>query len=118
MNNYTSITKLIEGIKVWILLGYPCNVDGYPSKYCNYTSKKKFGRFPHSPWPTPRDKFFNSDLKTQKILLIIKDVEFDFRMCCILVLFPFLKIIDVQFTNFRFLNFRFFDFQNYRYLCY
>ena len=23
----------IEGIKVWILLGYPSNILGYPSKY-------------------------------------------------------------------------------------
>ena len=33
----------IEGKKVWILLGYP-------SKYCNFTYKKKLGRFPHSPF--------------------------------------------------------------------
>ena len=37
----------------------------------------------------------------------IKDVEFDFRMGCILVLFPFLWIINVQFTNFGFLKFWF-----------
>ena len=37
----------------------------------------------------------------------IKDVEFDFRMGCILVLFPFLWIINVQFTNFEFLKFWF-----------
>ena len=42
---------------------------------------------------------------SQKILLNIKDVEFDFRMGCILALFPFLSIINMQFTNFRFLNF-------------
>ena len=29
----------IEGIKVWILLGYPSNLLGYPSKYCNYTPR-------------------------------------------------------------------------------
>ena len=23
----------IEGIKVWLLLGYPSNILGYPSKY-------------------------------------------------------------------------------------
>ena len=34
----------IEGIKVWIMLGYPSNILGCPSKYCNYTSKKKFGQ--------------------------------------------------------------------------
>ena len=52
---------------------------------------------------------------SQKILLIIKDVEFDFRMGCILVLFPFLWIINVQCTNFWFLNFQFFYLQNKRY---
>ena len=59
----------IEGIKVWILLGYPCNVLGYPSKYCNYTSKSKLGRFSHSPKPPHPsvDNFFNSDL-TKNIL--------------------------------------------------
>ena len=39
--------ELIEGIKVWILPGYTSNILGYPSKYCNYTSKKKLGGFPH-----------------------------------------------------------------------
>ena len=34
------------------------------------------------------------------LLLNIKDVEFNFRMGCILVLFQFLWIINVQFTNF------------------
>ena len=29
---------------------------GYPNKYCNYTSKKKLGGFPHSP---PVDNFLN-----------------------------------------------------------
>ena len=42
---------------------------------------------------------------SQKILLNIKDVEFDFRMGCILVLFLFLWIIKVQFTNFGFFYF-------------
>ena len=53
INNYTSRTKFNKGTKVWILLGYPCNVLGYPSKYCNYTSNKKLGRFSHSPRPPP-----------------------------------------------------------------
>ena len=35
----------IEGIKVWLLLGYP-------SKFWNYTPKKQFGWFPHSPRPS------------------------------------------------------------------
>ena len=49
INNYTSRTN--KGIKVWILLGYTSNILGYPSKYCNNTSKKKLGWFPHSPCP-------------------------------------------------------------------
>ena len=49
----------IEGIKVWILLVYPSNILGYPNKYCNYTSKKKLGQFPHSP---QMDDFFNIHL--------------------------------------------------------
>ena len=71
----------------------------YTSKYWNYTSKKQFGQFPHSPRP-PFLPFIS-----QFFLLNIKDVEFDFRMGCIPVLFPFLWIIDMQFTNFVFLNF-------------
>ena len=39
----------IEGIKVWILLRFPCNILWNPSKYFNYTSKKKLGLFFHSP---------------------------------------------------------------------
>ena len=42
----------IEGIEVWILLEYP-------SKYCNYTCKKKLGRFAHPPCPSPVDNFLN-----------------------------------------------------------
>ena len=49
---------------------------------------------------------------SQKNLLNIKDVDFDFRMGCILVLFPFLWIINVQFTNFRFLNFFIFKYSD------
>ena len=53
----------IEDIKVWILLGYPSNILGDPSKYCNYTSKKKLGWFPHSPRPPPPVyNFFNIHL--------------------------------------------------------
>ena len=48
---------------------------------------------------------------SQNILLNINDVELDFSMACILVLFPFLWIINVQFKNFGFLNFQFFYFQ-------
>ena len=60
INNYTY--EPIEGIKVWILLGYPSNILGFPSKYCNYTSKKKLGWFPHSPRPPEVDNFFNINL--------------------------------------------------------
>ena len=46
----------IEGIKVWILLGYP-------SKYCNKTSKKKLGWFPIPQSPPPQwITFFNINL--------------------------------------------------------
>ena len=96
--------KPIEAIKC----GYPCHKLGYPSKYCNYTSKMKLGQFPksHIPPATPQWITFLIVI-LQKILLNIKDVEFVFRMGCILVLFMFLQIINVQFTNFRFLNFYF-----------
>ena len=65
------------------------------------------------PFP-PVDNFFTLHL-TKKILLNIKHVEFDSSMGCILVLFPFLSIINVQFSNFGFLNSRFFYFQIKRY---
>ena len=55
---FIQIDKLIithqeptEGIQVLLLLGYPSNIPGYPSKYCNYTSKRKLGRLPHFPVP-------------------------------------------------------------------
>ena len=98
----------IEGITVWILLVYPCNILGYPSKYCNYTSKKKLGWFPHFPSP-PWSTFLI--FISQKILLNIKDEELDYRMGCILVLFSFL-LINVQFIIFGFLNFQLFYFKN------
>ena len=78
---------------------YPSNILGYPSKYWNYTSKKQFGRFLHSPWWITFLPFIS-----KIFLLNIKDVDFDFRTCYILVLFPFLTIINMQFTNFGFLN--------------
>ena len=93
----------IEGIKVWILSEYPSNILGYPSKCCNYTSKKKVRCFPHSPRPPKWITFLI--FIPQKILLNIKDS--DFRIGCILVLFLFSWIINVQFTYFRFLNFLF-----------
>ena len=86
-NNITH-QEPIEGIKLWILLGYPSNILGYQSRYCNYFSKRKLGRFPHSPWSTPPvDNFFNIHLT--KNIMNIQDVEFDFRMGCIPILFPF-----------------------------
>ena len=65
--------------KVWILLEYPSNIDN----------------------------FFNIS-HTKNIIVILKDVEFDFRMGCILILFPFLWIIKLQFTIYGFLDFWFF----------
>ena len=94
---------------MWLLLGYPSNILGYPSKYWNYTSKKQFGWFPHSPRLPPVDKFFTLHLTF--FLLKIKDVNFDFRMGCILVLFPFLLIINVEFTDFGFWIFEFWIFE-------
>ena len=91
---------------MWLLLGYP-------SKYRNYTSKKQFGQFPHSPRPPPTLWITFLPFISQNFLLNIKDVEFDFSMGCIPVLFSFLWIIDVQFTNFVFLNFRFLVFQKH-----
>ena len=74
----------IEGIKVWILLGYPSNILGYPGKYCNYISNKKLGRFPHSP-PPPVDNFLNIHL--MKNIIEHKRCGICFRMGHILVLF-------------------------------
>ena len=96
---------------MWLLLEYPSNILGYPSKYCNYTSKRNFWLFPHSQCPTPQWITFLIFI-LQKKLLNIKDVEFYLRMYFILNLFPFLWILNVQFTNFGFLNFRFFYFKN------
>ena len=59
------------------------------------------------PFPPPRTFLI---LISQKILLNIKDIAFDFRMGCILALFLFLRIINVQFKNFGF-----FYFQNEQY---
>ena len=81
MNRRNQHKEPIEGIKVWLLLGYPSNILGYPSKYWNYSSKMKLGWFPHSPPQWITFLIFTS----QKILLNIKDVEFDFRMGSIIV---------------------------------
>ena len=72
-----------ESMKVWLLLEYISYILGYPSKYCDCTSKRKLGRFPHSTPAPPVDNFLI--FISQKILLNIKDLEFDFRMSCILV---------------------------------
>ena len=86
------------------LLGYLSNILGYPIKYCIYTSKKKLGQFPIPPPPPPWITFLISI--SQKIFLNIKDVEFDSNMGCILVIFPFLWIINMKFKNYRFLFFK------------
>ena len=44
---------------MWLLLGYPSNIIGYPSKYWSYTSTTKLGWLPHSPLSPPVDNFFN-----------------------------------------------------------
>ena len=105
MNRMNQHKEPIEGITVWLLIGYPSNILGYLSKYWKYTSKTKLGRFPISPGPPPQWITFLPI--SQKKLLNINDVEFDFRMGCTLVLFPFLWIINMQFTYFGFLNFLF-----------
>ena len=45
----TNTSRTNRRHKGWILLGYPSNTPEYPSKYCNYTSKRKLGLFPHFP---------------------------------------------------------------------
>ena len=80
------------------MLGYPSNILRYPSIYWNYSSKTKLGLFPHSLCQV--DNFFT--LYPPKNIIEHKDVEFNFRMGCIHALFPFLWIINVQFTNFGF----------------
>ena len=52
MNRRNQHKEPIEGIKVWLLLGYP-------SKFWNYTPKTKLGRFPQD---LPVDNFFNLHL--------------------------------------------------------
>ena len=86
------------------ILGYLSNILGYPSKYLNYTSKMKLGRVPIPP-STPQWITF-LPFRSQKISLNIKDVQFDIRMGCIIVLFTFLWIINVHFTNFLFFYFK------------
>ena len=66
------------------------------------------------PWITPLWITFLPFI-SQNILLNINDVEFDFSMGCILVLFSFLWIINVLCSNFGFLKLWFF-FLNKRYL--
>ena len=53
MNRKRLHIEPIEGIKVWLLVGYLSNILGYRSKYWNYTSKTKLGRVPHSPQAPP-----------------------------------------------------------------
>ena len=86
MNRRNQHKEPIEGVKVWLLLGFPSNILGYPSKYQNHTYKNRFGQFPHSP---PQWITFLPFI-SQNILLNITDVELDISMGCILVLFLFL----------------------------
>ena len=60
INNYTSRTNRRH--KSVDMLGYPSNILGSPSKYCNYTSKRKLGQFPHPP--PPLDNFFKGTVQT------------------------------------------------------
>ena len=88
------------------ILEYPSNILGYPRKYWNYNSKKQFAWFPHFP----RSPWINFlPFISQFFLLNIKNEDFDFRMGCILVLFLFLWIINVQFTNLGFFIFKYSD---------
>ena len=74
----------IEGIKVWILLGYPRNILDIQVNTVIALPRGNYDSFPIPPqWIT-----FLIFIP-QKILLDIKDVEFDFRLGCIFVLFPF-----------------------------
>ena len=98
---------------MWILLGYASNILRYPSKYYNYTSKKKLWRFPHFPRPPQWITFLI--FISQKILLNIKHVEFNFRMGCILVLF---SSVNNKRAIYKFLIFRFFLFSNIVILAY
>ena len=75
----------IEGIKVWILLGYPRNILDIQ---VNTVITLPRGNYDSFPTPPPQWITFLIFIP-QKILLNIKDVEFDFRLGCILVLFPF-----------------------------
>ena len=112
MYNYTTKTNYdsIECIQVWMLLGYPSNILGYPINSGNYTSKRKLWWFPTSPRPPPVGNFLI--FIWQKILFNIKNVEFDFSMGCILDLFLFLWIRNLKFKNFWSFNFWFFNDQN------
>ena len=65
----------------------------------------ELGQFPHSPWPV--DNFFTLHLTSN--IVKPKDVEFNFRIGCILVLFLFLWIINVQFMIFEFFIFKYND---------
>ena len=86
MNNYTSRTNRRHKS---VVIACPSNILGHPSKYRSYTSNNLDGS-PILPGPPSTvDNFFTLHL-TKKKILNIKDVEFDFRMGCILVLFQFL----------------------------
>ena len=93
----------IEGIKVWIFLAYPCNILDIQVNSAITLPRRNYYSFPFPLLlPLPPKWITFSIVISQKILLNIKDVEFDFRMSCILVLFPYLRIINVQFINLDF----------------
>ena len=79
--------------------------DGITPQMCNRVTNH--GDMSTFSKPAPGGQWITFLPFSQKILLNIKNVEYDFRMGCIHVLLPFLWIINLQCTNFRFLNFLF-----------
>ena len=61
------------------MLGYPSNILqyilGYPSIYWNYTSKRKLGRFPHSPQAPLWITFLPFTLLWSKITIFIIEIS-------------------------------------------
>ena len=90
IKNYTSRTNRRH--KSVDIAGYPSIILGYPSKYCNYTSKKKLGWLSYSLCPIPPPQWITFLIfMSQNILLNIEDEEFDFRIGCILVILVFMN---------------------------
>ena len=72
--------------------------------------------FPPTPLPPPVDNFFNIHLT--KNIINIEDVEFDFIMGCVLVLFPFFMNSKREIYIFRIFEFLIFLFSNIAILDY